>query len=162
MTDAERKAASRARKRLADAAPNRDPVDYAGPRPKLKASRPQPGTVSNPLTVVVRPAPPSSPVTPPVAKAGKPPPIGDALAEHELLTATLKARASKPDASGQDVANYQRGLERLTELRAGSVPELTESSMARSPIFFRWVKRLLDAVENVPGALEAMRAELAK
>jgi hypothetical protein len=89
------------------------------------------------------------------SKLSPPPPIGDTLSEHEAFTAALKVRALRPEASGQDVTNYQRALDTLTELRGDSGPDMTEAGWMRSATTKRLQALLTVALKPYP---EAMRA----
>jgi hypothetical protein len=145
MTDAERAAASRARKKLASTTKTKAPA-AASPKASPKRRVVTVEDVAEPVKA---------------SKRTSPDPIGATLLERETFAALMKQRAERPEASAQDVATYDRALSSLAELR-GETGEMTESSMARSPVFVRWVRRLLDAVEDIPGAFEALKAELSK
>ena len=91
----------------------------------------------------------------PSAKPTPPPPIGETLTEHEQLTAALKVRAGRPDASGQDIANYQRALDTLTELRGDGLSDMTEPGWLRAATTKRLRALLVAALKPYPDALKA-------
>ncbi len=105
---------------------------------------------------------PSEPTLPSVPQPAPLEPLGDSVAELEALAARLKRVAMGPEARAADFVAYRNALAEVTKMRGDVAPEMTELQMAKSPTFSRWVNRIIDAIEGIPGACEAVREALTR